>query len=199
MQPGAPKERGLATLKEYKGEPGEVARVKDGPATLRVQDVEGLPENTLLLGTLQLGEDRLFGTFTQAQIPGKDTVPVCLVVGLEGDAGFLDKRGKDYPCGPGLGTWRWALRRVRPTCALARTSRQRSSLTPASRRGRWSFSQRGALRIGPKVRACRKTTGISSHAVPQGGSPEFHTGYFATGPKEGLSLNVIPVGDDLPG
>lgn len=97
------KSRGLATLKGYKHEPGEVARVKDGPATLRVQDVEGLPENTLLLGTLQLGEDRLFGTFTQAQIPGAGAVPVCLVVGLDTDAGFLDERGKEYPCGPGLG------------------------------------------------------------------------------------------------
>jgi len=35
---------------------------------------------------------------------------------------------------------------------------------------------------GDGLRACRKVTGISSHAVPQGGSPEFHTGYFATGP-----------------
>ncbi|WNG38623.1 serine/threonine protein kinase [Archangium violaceum] len=97
------KSRGLATLKGYKHEPGEVARVKDGPATLRVESVDGLPENTLLLGTLQLGEERLFGTFTQAQIPGTGTVPVCLVVGLDGDTPFVDERGKNYVCGSGLG------------------------------------------------------------------------------------------------
>ncbi|WNG34269.1 protein kinase [Archangium violaceum] len=97
------KSRGLATLKGYKHEPGEVARVKDGPATLRVESVDGLPENTLLLGTLQLGEERLFGTFTQAQIPGAGTVPVCLVVGLDTEAGFVDERGNNYDCGPGLG------------------------------------------------------------------------------------------------
>ncbi len=94
--------RGFATLKGYKHEPGEVARVKGGPATLRV-DAPGLPENTLLLGKLQLGEDRLFGTFTQAQIPGAGTVPVCLVIGLDTEATFIDERGKNYDCGPGLG------------------------------------------------------------------------------------------------
>ncbi|MCY1081796.1 serine/threonine protein kinase [Archangium lansingense] len=97
------KSRGLATLKGYKHEPGEVARVKDGPATLRVESVDGLPENTLLLGTLQLGEERLFGTFTQAQIPGAGTVPVCLVIGLDTQAPFVDERGKNYVCGSGLG------------------------------------------------------------------------------------------------
>ncbi|QRK06685.1 protein kinase [Archangium violaceum] len=97
------KSRGLATLKGYKHEPGEVARVKEGPATLRVESVDGLPENTLLLGTLQLGEERLFGTFTQAQIPGAGTVPVCLVIGLDLETPFVDERGKIYVCGSGLG------------------------------------------------------------------------------------------------
>ena len=94
---------GLATLKGYKHEPGEVARVKNGPAILRAQQVDGLPENTLLLGTLQLGEDRLFGTFTQAQIPGAGTVPVCLVIGLDLETPFVDERGEIYDCRPGLG------------------------------------------------------------------------------------------------
>ncbi|MFE8602546.1 serine/threonine-protein kinase [Archangium violaceum] len=94
---------GLATLKGYKHEPGTVARVKDGPAILRAESVDGLPENALLLGTLQLGADRLFGTFTQAQIPGAGTVPVCLVIGLDTQGAFVDERGKIYDCGPGLG------------------------------------------------------------------------------------------------
>jgi serine/threonine-protein kinase len=68
-----------------------------------VESVDGLPENTLLLGTLQLGENRLFGTFTQAQIPGAGAVPVCLVIGLDTQAPFVDERGKNYVCGPGLG------------------------------------------------------------------------------------------------
>ncbi|ATB41258.1 hypothetical protein CYFUS_006723 [Cystobacter fuscus] len=100
-----------ATVKGYKGEPGELARVKDGPAALQVGKVGGvgfgyvgnLPAGTLLLGQWQLGDDRLFGTFNRAQIPGVGTLPVCLVAGLEIDTGYLDERGNEYLCGPGLG------------------------------------------------------------------------------------------------
>jgi serine/threonine-protein kinase len=102
--------RGIATVKGYKGEPGEMARVKDGPATLEV-DIPGgfgvvgfLPRGTLLLGTWQLGEDRLFGTFTEARIPGVGTLPVCLVVGLDADdTPYMDERGKIISCPPGRG------------------------------------------------------------------------------------------------
>lgn len=98
---------GWATVKGSKGEPGEMARVKDGPASLQVGvygRVGGLPAGTLLLGTWQLSDDRLFGTFTEAQIPGMGTVPVCLVTSLDADTAFLDERGKEYLCPPGLGT-----------------------------------------------------------------------------------------------
>ena len=100
-----------ATVKGYKAEPGESARVKDGPVTLQVGKVGGvgfgsvgdLPAGTLLLGQWQLGDDRLFGTFTEAKIPGVGTLPVCLVAGLEGVTYYDDERGKEYLCGPGLG------------------------------------------------------------------------------------------------
>ncbi|WP_187345235.1 serine/threonine protein kinase [Cystobacter ferrugineus] len=100
-----------ATVKGYKGEPGEVVRVKDGPVTLQVGEVGGvgygrvgkLPVGTLLLGQWQLGDDRLFGTFTEAKIPGVGTVPVCLVAGLKGVTGYTDEHDKHFDCPPGLG------------------------------------------------------------------------------------------------
>jgi eukaryotic-like serine/threonine-protein kinase len=102
---------GTATVKGYKAEPGELARVKDGPVTLYVGKVGGvgfgyvgdLPAGTLLLGAWKLGDDRLFGTFTEAKVPGDGTLPVCLVTGLDGDTGYLDERGKEFLCPPGLG------------------------------------------------------------------------------------------------
>ncbi|WNG54669.1 hypothetical protein F0U59_07660 [Archangium gephyra] len=101
----------MATVKGYKAEPGEQARVKDGPATLYVGKVGGvgygyvgnLPAGTLLLGQWQLGDNRLFGTFTEAKIPGEGTLPVCLVAGLDGVAGYMDEHGKFFDCSPGLG------------------------------------------------------------------------------------------------
>jgi serine/threonine-protein kinase len=102
--------RGMATVKGYKGEPGELARVKDGPATLQVGvpvgigSVGSLPDGTNLLGTWQLGDNRLFGTFTEAQIPGVGTLPVCLVVRLDAHTSYDDEHGKEYVCPPGLGT-----------------------------------------------------------------------------------------------
>ncbi|PTL75182.1 serine/threonine-protein kinase [Vitiosangium sp. GDMCC 1.1324] len=95
-----------ATVKGYKAEPGELARVKDGPVALQVRvfgRVGDFPAGTLLLGAWKLGDDRLFGTFTEAKIPGVGTLPVCLVAGLEGDTSYLDERGKEFLCPPGLG------------------------------------------------------------------------------------------------
>jgi serine/threonine-protein kinase len=96
----------LATVKGYKGERGELARVKDGPVTLQV-GIEGsvgnLPDGTLLLGKWQLGDNRLFGTFTEAKIPGEGTLPVCLVAGLKGVTVYVDEHGKLFDCPPGLG------------------------------------------------------------------------------------------------
>ncbi|WNG22743.1 serine/threonine protein kinase [Cystobacter fuscus] len=95
-----------ATVKGYKAEPGDVVRVKDGPVTLQVGivgSVGHLPDGTLLLGQWQLGDNRLFGTFTEAKIPGEGSLPVCLVAGLVGVTGYVDEHGKDYDCPPGLG------------------------------------------------------------------------------------------------
>ncbi|MFE8596474.1 serine/threonine protein kinase [Archangium violaceum] len=96
----------LATVKGYKGERGELARVKDGPVTLQV-GIEGsvgnLPDGTLLLGQWQLGDNRLFGTFTEAKIPGEGTLPVCLIAGLRGVTRYVDGHGKGFDCPPGLG------------------------------------------------------------------------------------------------
>ncbi len=95
-----------ATVKGYKGEPREVFRVKDGPVTLQVGivgSVGRLPNGTLLLGQWQLGDNRLFGTFTEAKIPGAGTLPVCLVAGLEGVTVYVDEHGKNFDCPPGLG------------------------------------------------------------------------------------------------
>jgi serine/threonine-protein kinase len=99
--------RDWGTVKGYKGEPGELARVKDGPATLQVgifRRAGSLPAGTMLLGTWQLGEARVFGTFTEAKIPGAGVVPVCLVLSLESDTSYEDEQGKEYVCPPGLGT-----------------------------------------------------------------------------------------------
>jgi len=96
----------MATVKGYKAEPGDVARVKDGSVTLQVGivgRVGNLPDGTLLLGQWQLGDNRLFGTFTEAKIPGVGTLPVCLVAGLDGVTGYVDEHGKNFDCPPGLG------------------------------------------------------------------------------------------------
>jgi serine/threonine-protein kinase len=100
-----------ATVKGHKAEPGEAARVKDGPATLFVGKVGGVgfgsvgdfPDGTLLLGAWKLGDDRLFGTFTEAKVPGEGTLPVCLVAGLDGVTSYPDEHLKEYLCPPGLG------------------------------------------------------------------------------------------------
>jgi len=100
-----------ATVRGYKGEAGEAARVKDGPVTLSVGRVGGFgygsvgdfPDGTLLLGSWKLGDGRLFGTFTEAKVPGQGTLPVCLVAGLDIVTAYADERGKPFDCPPGLG------------------------------------------------------------------------------------------------
>jgi len=100
-----------ATVRGYKGEAGEAARVKDGPVTLYVGRVGGFgygrvgdfPDGTLLLGAWKLGDGRLFGTFTEAKVPGQGTLPVCLVVGLDSVTAYMDEHGKPFDCPPGLG------------------------------------------------------------------------------------------------
>ncbi|WP_257462470.1 serine/threonine protein kinase [Archangium lipolyticum] len=91
--------RGNVVLQGYEGEPGETAPVREGPVTVSVAYLGKLPRGALLSGTLQPGENRVFGTFTRAQIPGGETQPVCLVIGL--DAPSTVPGGPDCP--PGLG------------------------------------------------------------------------------------------------
>jgi serine/threonine-protein kinase len=91
--------RGNVVLQGYEGEPGETAPVREGPVTVSVAYLGKLPRGALLSGALQPGENRVFGTFTRAQIPGGETYPVCLVIGL--DAPSTVPGGPDCP--PGLG------------------------------------------------------------------------------------------------
>jgi eukaryotic-like serine/threonine-protein kinase len=91
--------RGNVVLQGYEGEPGETAPVREGPVTVSVAYLGKLPRGTLLSGTLQLGENRVFGTFTRAQIPGGETYPVCLVIGLD----VVNAMPGGPDCPPGLG------------------------------------------------------------------------------------------------
>jgi serine/threonine-protein kinase len=92
---------GHAVLQGYEGENTERATVQEGPVTVVLDDRMGeLPRGTLLYGTWRLGESRLYGTFTQAHIPGGSSYPVCLVIGRHVPAGYPD----GSTCPEGLGT-----------------------------------------------------------------------------------------------
>jgi len=92
---------GLVTLQGKRGGAGETAPLPEGPISVVLVEEQGkLPGGTLLSGTWQLGEGRIYGTFTQAQIPGRDTYPVCLVIGLTGPAAMPG--GPDCPEGLGF-------------------------------------------------------------------------------------------------
>jgi eukaryotic-like serine/threonine-protein kinase len=91
---------GDVVLQGYKGENTERATVHEGPSTVWVGRVGDLPPGSLLFGTLQLGENRFFGTFTQAQLPSGETYPVCLAISRDVQAGH---RHADYYCPAGLG------------------------------------------------------------------------------------------------
>jgi serine/threonine-protein kinase len=87
-------------LQGYEGENTERAPVQEGPVTVVLDENMGkLPGGTLLSGTLQLGEGRFYGTFTQAHIPGGGSHPVCLVIGANAPSGFPD----GSTCPEGLG------------------------------------------------------------------------------------------------
>jgi serine/threonine-protein kinase len=91
---------GNVVLQGYQGENTERATVREGPVTMSVTSLGELPRGALLSGTLQIGESRVFGTFTRAQIPGGETYPVCLVIGLK----VPESRYPGPDCPPGLGT-----------------------------------------------------------------------------------------------
>jgi serine/threonine-protein kinase len=88
-------------LQGYEGENTERATVREGPVTVVLSGtgMGKLPRGTLLSGTWQPGEGRFYGTFTQAQIPGGDAYPVCLVIGASDPHGM----GGGPDCPPGLG------------------------------------------------------------------------------------------------
>lgn len=91
---------GNVVLQGYEGEPGETAPLREGPVSVVLDEDKGkLPRGALLYGTWQPGENRYYGTFTQAQIPGGDTYPVCLVIGADVRAVMPDGSW----CPPGLG------------------------------------------------------------------------------------------------
>jgi serine/threonine-protein kinase len=88
-------------LQGYEGENTERATVREGSVSVVLDDNMGkLPRGALLSGTWQLGEGRIYGTFTQAQIPGEAAYPVCLVIGREEPARYPD----GSRCPEGLGT-----------------------------------------------------------------------------------------------
>ncbi|MFL5354065.1 serine/threonine protein kinase [Archangium sp.] len=91
----------IVRLQGYKGEPAERAPVREGPVSVVLggDGIGKLPRGALLNGTWQPGDSRFYGTFTQAQIPGGDTYPVCLVIGQDIEAAM--PVGPDCP--PGLG------------------------------------------------------------------------------------------------
>ncbi|WP_309892688.1 protein kinase domain-containing protein [Archangium sp.] len=88
-------------LQGYEGENTERATVREGPVrvVLSGDGMGKLPRGALLSGTWQLGESRFYGTFTQAQIPGGDAYPVCLVIGAAGP----HRMGGGPDCPAGLG------------------------------------------------------------------------------------------------
>ncbi|WP_342380311.1 protein kinase [Myxococcus stipitatus] len=58
----------------------------DGPVTgvVRISDVRGLPEGTLLSGYLWTSGDVAVGRYTEAHLPDGRMVPVCIVLGRKG-------------------------------------------------------------------------------------------------------------------
>ncbi len=93
--------RGNVVLQGYEGENTERATVHEGPANVVVSGggIGDLPRGTLLSGTRQPGENRFYGTFTQARIPGGGTYPVCLVIARDAPGIWPD--GSTCPVGLG--------------------------------------------------------------------------------------------------
>ncbi|QRN97457.1 serine/threonine protein kinase [Archangium violaceum] len=92
---------GDVVLQGYEGRNTERATVHEGPANVVVSGfgIGDLPGGTLLSGTMQLGENRFYGTFTQARIPGGGTYPVCVVIARDAPGAWPD--GSTCPVGLG--------------------------------------------------------------------------------------------------
>ncbi|WP_375771945.1 protein kinase [Archangium gephyra] len=91
---------GRVVLQGEEFEAGNTAPLPEGPIRVVTDKVGRLPEGTLLSGTWQLGEGRIYGTFTQAQLPGGGAYPVCLVIGTPIPAAMPS--GPDCPVGLGF-------------------------------------------------------------------------------------------------
>ncbi len=63
----------------FPGKEHQAQAVQEGPVTIRVpEDFGGLPQGTVLSGQLYIGPERVYGRFTQAQVPSGTVYPVCL-------------------------------------------------------------------------------------------------------------------------
>jgi serine/threonine protein kinase len=59
--------------------PVQFITVNEGAATAQLSGTRGkLPANTFFDGSLHFGPDRVYGRFTQARLPGGETLPVCI-------------------------------------------------------------------------------------------------------------------------
>jgi serine/threonine-protein kinase len=93
---------------------GKLILVREGPGTTVEYDHTDtkLPDGTTLSGELFLGEERVYGRFTEAHTPTRRTYPVCMV--LTDRSGDVGARGSDVRPGEGPGTFRlFSLQRVR--------------------------------------------------------------------------------------
>lgn len=71
------------------GHYGQVTTIQDGPIVSRLdENMEGMPEGTLLYGYLWTGGEKIFGHYDRAKLPNGDILPVCIALG-----GFSDKQG----------------------------------------------------------------------------------------------------------
>ncbi|MET0403481.1 MAG: serine/threonine-protein kinase [Cystobacter sp.] len=96
---------GTVALGGTSGEAGEKTRVREGKTTAKVDNSAlGLPRGSVIYGVWRFEQDRLYATFTQAEVPGQGTVPVCLVVGVVGQASMGYANGAEILCPGGLGT-----------------------------------------------------------------------------------------------
>lgn len=78
--------KGVVSLTKPEWQPEERIPVRKGPVSVVLVGLYGkLRRGDLLHGTWHPGEDRVYGTFTQAQTAAGDTYPVCLVIGVGED------------------------------------------------------------------------------------------------------------------
>ncbi len=82
------RERGIFTGDDHSGtfpQKGEgfvpTIPVREGRTTLRPHgEWKGLPDNTLFFGRFFIGEERVYGRFTEALTPSGERFPVCLEI-----------------------------------------------------------------------------------------------------------------------